>query len=235
MDDATKSLRLARESESPRSWSMRSCAGTRLGRIGPRGRSRLDVQRSRVDRRGQTRRRPASAAGLQGEVEQWIPTYRYAVSMKFMQSERWGRCKWRTGEGARSARYARRGKPGFDALADPKERADEQQVRDEVARARQAAVAKPTAASKPLLKKRCAKKTTSICSFMHATPNWSCNAPRLRKLPPRSRRLTTGRSQRASQLLHSARFSGALRCPRDKPAFPPLALSLYPAAISSIH
>jgi CHAT domain-containing protein/tetratricopeptide (TPR) repeat protein len=95
---------------------------------------------------------PASAAGLQGELDQWLPTYQYAIEHVV-----------RTGKAVEALRLADRakarvlldmldrGQPSLDALADPQERAGEQAVRSDVARFRQAAVAKPDPASKAAL------------------------------------------------------------------------------------
>lgn len=92
---------------------------------------------------------PALAAGLQGEVDQWLPSYQYAVAHYV-----------RTGNAVEALRQADRakarvlldmldrGQPGLEALADPNERAAEQQVRAEAAKARQAAILKPGPASK---------------------------------------------------------------------------------------
>jgi CHAT domain-containing protein len=95
---------------------------------------------------------PASPAGLQGELEQWLPTYQYAVDHEIAAGN--------PSEALRLADRAKArvlldmldgGQPGFEALADPQERAAEQQVRDEVSSARRLAVTKPSAASKAAL------------------------------------------------------------------------------------
>ncbi len=95
---------------------------------------------------------PASAAGLQGELSEWLPTYQYAVVHEMT-----------AGNALAALRLADRakarvlldmldgGSPGFEASADPQERAAEQQVRDDVSGARRVAVAKPSAASKTAL------------------------------------------------------------------------------------
>jgi CHAT domain-containing protein/tetratricopeptide (TPR) repeat protein len=95
---------------------------------------------------------PPSAAGLQSELTQWLPTYQYAVGHEIA-----------AGNALDALRLADRakarvlldmldgGQPGFEALADPQERAAEQQVRDEVSSARRVAVTKPSAASKAAL------------------------------------------------------------------------------------
>jgi CHAT domain-containing protein len=95
---------------------------------------------------------PASASGLQGELDQWLPAYQYAA-----------RHEIHAGNALAGLRLADRakarvlldmiegGQPGFDAVADPRERDEEQQVRDAVARARRVAVTKPSVASKAAL------------------------------------------------------------------------------------
>ena len=95
---------------------------------------------------------PPSAAGLQSELTQWLPTYQYAVNHEIA-----------AGNAPEALRLADRakarvlldmldgGQPGFEALADPQERAAEQQVRDAVSSARRMAVTKPSAASKAAL------------------------------------------------------------------------------------
>jgi CHAT domain-containing protein len=92
---------------------------------------------------------PASAAGLQGELDQWLPTYKYAVDHQINEGN--------AAEALRLADRAKarvlldmldRGRPGLEALADPAERAGEQQALDEVARARRTALTKPSPVSK---------------------------------------------------------------------------------------
>ena len=95
---------------------------------------------------------PASSAGLQGEVDQWLPSYQYAVDHYV-----------RAGNAMEALRLADRakarvlldmldrGQPGLDLLADPRERDAEQQVRADVAKARQNALMKSSPASKAAL------------------------------------------------------------------------------------
>jgi CHAT domain-containing protein len=160
MDDATKSLRLARESESPEIMVNALVAQARAwDASGHEEEAGLTFREAVWIAEGRRADAPASAAGLQGEVEQWIPTYRYAVSHEIHAKRALGALQMADRAKARVLLdMLDGGKPGFDALADPKERADEQQVRDEVARARQAAVAKPTAASKAALEKALRKE-----------------------------------------------------------------------------
>jgi CHAT domain-containing protein len=102
---------------------------------------------------------PASAAGLQGELAQWLPTYQYAVDHEIL-----------AGNAIEALRLADRakarvlldmldgGQPGFEALADPQERDQEQQVRGQVSSARRLAVTKPSAASKAALEEALRKE-----------------------------------------------------------------------------
>jgi CHAT domain-containing protein/tetratricopeptide (TPR) repeat protein len=94
---------------------------------------------------------PASA-GLQGELDQWLPTYQYAVEHQM-----------RRGNAAEALRLADRakgrvlldmldrGRSGLDALDDPAERAGEQQAIDEVAKARKTSISRPSPATKTAL------------------------------------------------------------------------------------
>jgi CHAT domain-containing protein/tetratricopeptide (TPR) repeat protein len=148
-EKAEEALRMARESENPECISNALVAKARAlevaGRDEEAGRTFLEAVAVVEGRRADA---PASAAGLQGEVEQWMPTYQHAVGYEM-----------RTGNALAALRLADRakarvlldmlggGEPGFDALADPGERAEEQQVRTEVSRARQLAVTKPSTAS----------------------------------------------------------------------------------------
>jgi CHAT domain-containing protein/tetratricopeptide (TPR) repeat protein len=100
---------------------------------------------------------PASSAGLQGEVDQWLPSYQYAVDHYIRAGNA------RAGNAMEALRLADRakarvlldmldrGQPGLDQLADPHERDAERPVRAEVTKARQAALMKPGPGTKAAL------------------------------------------------------------------------------------
>ena len=153
MDKARAALSLAREAEDPARITDALVAQAHAfevaGRNEEAGRTAAEAIAAAEGLRADA---PASAAGLQGEVGQWMPTYQYAVGREL-----------RGGTALEALRLADRakarvlldmldgGQPGFDALADPRERAEEQQVRDQVSRARRVALTKPAPAAKASL------------------------------------------------------------------------------------
>ena len=152
-DQAEKALRAARESDDPSLIIGALVAQARALEVSGRNQ---EAERTFADAvaaaEGLRADAPASANGLQGEIEQWMPTYQAFV-----------RHQIDSGNALSALRLADRakgralldmidgGEPGFDALADPKERAEEQQVRDDVARARRVAVTRPGPASQAAL------------------------------------------------------------------------------------
>jgi CHAT domain-containing protein len=152
-EKAEEALRMARESENPEAIANGLVAQARAleaaGRSEEAGRTFLDAVAVAEGRRADA---PASAAGLQGEVDQWMPTYQYAVGHEIHAGNALAALRLADRAKARVLfDMLDRGEPGFDALADPNERADEQQVRDEVSRIRRLAITKPSAASKTAL------------------------------------------------------------------------------------
>lgn len=160
MEYADEALRMARQSEDPTRITDalvgQAHALEVLGRDEEAGQRYTDAVAVAEGLRADT---PASATGLQNELAQWLPTYQYAIAHEI-----------RTGDAPAALRLADRakarvlldmldgGEPGFDALADPGERAEEQQVRNDVSRARRAAVTQSTAASKAALESALRKK-----------------------------------------------------------------------------
>jgi len=146
---AAEALRVARESENPEGTVNGLVAQARAfeaaGRNDDAGRAFGDAVSLAESRRADA---PASAAGLQSEIGQWIPTYQFAVSHEIA-----------TGNALAALKLADRakarvlldmldgGEPGFDALTDPAERAEEQQLRGEVSQARLMSVTRPAAGS----------------------------------------------------------------------------------------
>jgi len=153
MQRAEEALQLGRDSENPSGIVNALVAQARAFEVasldGDAGRTFTEAVSVAEGMRADT---PASAAGLQGELDEWMPTYQYAVAHRI-----------RTGNALAALQLADRakarvlldmldgGEPGFDALADPRERSEEQHVRDEVSQARRVAIATPGPASKVAL------------------------------------------------------------------------------------
>ena len=76
------------------------------------------------------------------------------------------------------------GEPGFDTLADPQERDEEQTARDEVSHARLLALTKPARRRKRRWRLRCGKRTTSISDFTAGIRNCSCSGRRAPEIQP---------------------------------------------------
>lgn len=153
MQQAEEAVRMARESESPEIIIGALVAEARaLEASGRQEEARQSFLEAISIAESQRADAPASAAGLQGELSGWMPAYQYAVSHEI-----------RSGNALTALSLSDRakarvlldmldgGEPGFDAIADPLERAREQQVRDEVSRARLSTIAKPTPSSKAVL------------------------------------------------------------------------------------
>ena len=165
---------------------------------------------------------PALAAGLQGEIEQWLPSYQYAVDRTLREQP--GECggssaAGRPGQGACPAGHAGSGRPGLDALADPQEIAAEQSVRAEVARARQAEIAKPGVASKAALEAALRKEEDFNLS-LYSSASGTGVAARARPGHPARRpcHARARRQNRGAQLLHRAEQCVPVRGEgRDKP------------------
>jgi CHAT domain-containing protein len=153
LDKAEESLRLARESEDPARITDAFVAQAHAFEAAGRNKDARGAYAEAIQiAEGERADAPASAAGLDGEVMQLISTYQYAIGHEILAGD--------AAEALRLADRAKarvlldmldRGRPGFDALADPQERADERQMREEVAGARRTAVTRPSAASQAAL------------------------------------------------------------------------------------
>ena len=153
LEKAGEALRMARESEDPNRITDALVAQGEAFEVAGRNQESGQSFAEAVDiAEGLRADAPASAAGLQGELDQWLPAYQYAV-----------RHEIHAGNPLAALRLADRakarvlldmiegGEPGFEAVADPRERDEEQQVRDAVARMRRVSVTKPSAAAKTAL------------------------------------------------------------------------------------
>jgi CHAT domain-containing protein/tetratricopeptide (TPR) repeat protein len=153
MGKAEEALRVARESEDPDRITEALMAQAHALELSGRNE---ELERTLAEAvsvvEGQRADAPASANGLQGEVAQWMPAYQASVGHQIHSGNALGALRLADrAKGRVLLDMLDGGEPGFDALADPKERSDEQQVRDEVSRARRVAVTKPSAASKGAL------------------------------------------------------------------------------------
>ncbi len=153
MKEGAESLRMARESESPdlivNGLTAEARAFEAAGRDGDAERTYGEALSIIENRREDA---PASAAGLQGELDEWMPAYQYAVSHAIHAGKAMAALQLADrAKGRVLLDMLDGGQPGLDTLADPGERAEEQQVREGVARARLAAITKPSAGTKAAL------------------------------------------------------------------------------------
>ena len=153
MRDADEALRLTREADSPEALGIALRAqGRSLELTGHDEEARQAFAEAisiaealRVDA-------PATAAGLQGELGQWLPAYQAAIKHEL-----------HAGHAMEALRLADRakarvlldmlggGESGFEAFADPKEQAEEKTAHALVASTRHAAITKADAISKNAL------------------------------------------------------------------------------------
>ena len=153
LEKAAQALPMARESGSPEIIGQALVAQGRALELAGRAEEARHTFLEAVSlAEGQRADAPASAAGLQGEIEGWMPAYQYAVAHEIHAGNALDALRLSDRAKARVLLdMLDGGEPGFDAIADPQERVEEQQARDEVSGARVAAISRPTPASKAAL------------------------------------------------------------------------------------